>query len=314
MGRPPRTACVSEPMSRRSPSDWGSCWPIAPVSSPRPWPRARWRPSISSAGDAPRWHIISGADDIEQQRDGDFLSKDERYARSSEYVGLLRRLWTARAVRSRRDLLPLQGRLRVREAGCRSRISRSSSAARPTAPSRRPASTPTSTPCSARPWNRAREKIARVRAAAARHGRKIGFSLFVAANPCGDRGSRLGARRSYPGAHTRPARRARLTDFSGAPRSEGSARLLEAASRGERQRQAAVDRGARVNRRRRQHHQPGRHGRAGADALLDYYDLGITTFLVRGFDPLEDAIQYGRELIPLVREAVANRPARDAAA
>jgi alkanesulfonate monooxygenase len=35
-----------------------------------------------------------------------------------------------------------------------------------------------------------------------------------------------------------------------------------------------------------------------AEALLDYYDLGVTTFLIRGFDPLEDAIDYGRELIP----------------
>ncbi|MDB5817133.1 MAG: alkanesulfonate monooxygenase, partial [Rhizobacter sp.] len=44
-----------------------------------------------------------------------------------------------------------------------------------------------------------------------------------------------------------------------------------------------------------------------ADALLDYYDLGVTTFLVRGFDPLEDAIDFGRELIPRTRELVAQR-------
>ena len=44
-----------------------------------------------------------------------------------------------------------------------------------------------------------------------------------------------------------------------------------------------------------------------ADALLDYWDLGVTTFLIRGFDPLEDAIEYGRELIPLVRRATAQR-------
>ena len=44
-----------------------------------------------------------------------------------------------------------------------------------------------------------------------------------------------------------------------------------------------------------------------ADALLDYYDLGVTTFLIRGFDPLEDVIDYGRELIPLVREQAAQR-------
>ena len=43
------------------------------------------------------------------------------------------------------------------------------------------------------------------------------------------------------------------------------------------------------------------------DALLEYYDLGINKFLFRGFDPLEDAIDYGRNLLPLLREAVAKR-------
>jgi alkanesulfonate monooxygenase len=51
-----------------------------------------------------------------------------------------------------------------------------------------------------------------------------------------------------------------------------------------------------------------------ADALLDYYDLGITTFLIRGFDPLEDVVDYGRTLIPRVRELVAQRDARRLAA
>ena len=31
--------------------------------------------------------------------------------------------------------------------------------------------------------------------------------------------------------------------------------------------------------------------------------LGISTVLIRGFDPLGDAIDYGRELIPRLREA-----------
>ncbi|MGA8787295.1 MAG: alkanesulfonate monooxygenase, partial [Polaromonas sp.] len=44
-----------------------------------------------------------------------------------------------------------------------------------------------------------------------------------------------------------------------------------------------------------------------ADALLAYYDLGITTFLIRGFDPLVDVIGYGRDLLPLVRRKVAER-------
>jgi len=48
-----------------------------------------------------------------------------------------------------------------------------------------------------------------------------------------------------------------------------------------------------------------------ADALLEYYDIGIDHFLIRGFEPLADAIDYGRELIPLVRAKVAAREAAD---
>src|SRR4030095_16207168 len=32
-----------------------------------------------------------------------------------------------------------------------------------------------------------------------------------------------------------------------------------------------------------------------AESLLDYYDIGCTTLLIRGFDPLNDALDYGRE-------------------
>ena len=44
-----------------------------------------------------------------------------------------------------------------------------------------------------------------------------------------------------------------------------------------------------------------------AESLMAYFDLGVTTFLIRGFDPLEDAIDYGRHLIPLVRREAARR-------
>jgi alkanesulfonate monooxygenase len=50
-----------------------------------------------------------------------------------------------------------------------------------------------------------------------------------------------------------------------------------------------------------------------ADALLDYYDLGITTFLIRGFDPLEDAIGYGA-LIEKTKSLVEGRERARAAA
>src|SRR6201987_5692940 len=46
-----------------------------------------------------------------------------------------------------------------------------------------------------------------------------------------------------------------------------------------------------------------------AEVFGDYYDLGISHFLIRGFDPLIDAIEYGRELIPLTRKLIAERQA-----
>src|SRR4029434_5972495 len=44
-----------------------------------------------------------------------------------------------------------------------------------------------------------------------------------------------------------------------------------------------------------------------AKALVAYYDLGATSLLIRGYDPLADAEAYGRELIPRVRALVAER-------
>src|SRR5438128_3401919 len=43
-----------------------------------------------------------------------------------------------------------------------------------------------------------------------------------------------------------------------------------------------------------------------AKALLEYYKLGATRLLIRGYDPRPDAIQYGEELIPRIRELVAD--------
>jgi len=42
-----------------------------------------------------------------------------------------------------------------------------------------------------------------------------------------------------------------------------------------------------------------------AQAMVEYYKLGATSLLIRGYDPLPDAEQYGAELIPRVRELVA---------
>jgi alkanesulfonate monooxygenase len=40
-----------------------------------------------------------------------------------------------------------------------------------------------------------------------------------------------------------------------------------------------------------------------ADSLIAYYRLGVSSFLIRGFDPVSDSIEFGRELIPRLKAA-----------
>jgi alkanesulfonate monooxygenase len=91
------------------------------------------------------------------------------------------------------------------------------------------------------------------------------------------------------------------------PANVGSQRLLAAAARGERHDRALWTPTAAAT------------GAAGnstalvgtpetvAAALLDYVDLGVTTLLIRGYDPIDDALAYGRDLLPLVRAELAHR-------
>ena len=51
-----------------------------------------------------------------------------------------------------------------------------------------------------------------------------------------------------------------------------------------------------------------------AQALLDYYDLGVDILSARGYDMVNDTIDFGRHVIPIVREEVAKRDRERAAA
>ena len=152
--------------------------------------------------------------------------------------------------------------------------------------------------------------VKQVRAEAAKHGRSIRFSLSL--RPIlADTEDQAWAR-----AERILQQATALAEQNGfvrrEPPNEGSRRLLAAAAQG-----------ARLDKRL----WTGIAGLLGAqgnstalvgtpeqvaEALLDYYDLVITTFLIRGFDPLDDAIDYGKRLIPLTRQLVAEREQRKA--
>jgi alkanesulfonate monooxygenase len=54
-----------------------------------------------------------------------------------------------------------------------------------------------------------------------------------------------------------------------------------------------------------------------AESILGYYRLGVSSFLMRGFDPVSDATEFGRELIPRIKAGAAEidiQPAATSAA
>ena len=148
-----------------------------------------------------------------------------------------------------------------------------------------------------------KEITAQVRAAA--QGRPIGFSLSVRPILAATEEEAWARAEGIRAAIKRTGGQAWLGPAIGAPANEGSRRLLAAAVQGDRLDKclwtgAAALTGARGN-------STALVGTPAqvADALLDYWRLGVDKFLIRGFNPLQDAVDYGRELIPLVRELVA---------
>lgn len=257
-------------------------------------------------------HVISGGDDTDQLRDGDTLDKEARYARTDEYVWILKRIWTEHGP--------------IDHTGTYYRFVGASTAVRCVQQPRIPiyvggASDAAITVAGRHAdvyalWGethaQVRELTARVRTAAAQHGRTVRFSLSFrpilaeTEDAAWERAERIKQRiaelRAKAGLGARD------------PANEGSRRLLAAAAQGERLDKrlwtgAALLTGARGN----------TTSLVGtpqqvAEALVDYYELGVTTFLIRGFDPLDDAVEYGRSLLPLTRALIAQREAAKAAA
>jgi alkanesulfonate monooxygenase len=252
-------------------------------------------------------HIITGGADAEMRRDGDYLSKDERYQRTDEYLEIVRKVWTSET--------PFD------HAGKYYRYEGAFSELKPVQKPHIPiffgGSSEIAIEVAGRhadvyafwgePLAAAKDTITRLRAEAAKHGRQIGFSLSL--RPILAATEEAAWKRAEQIRERTIALRekAGLPVSGHTPANVGSQRLLQAAAAGERLDKRLWTGVAAVT------------GAAGnstslvgtpeqvADALLDYYDLGVNHFLIRGFDPLEDAIDYGANLIPLVRKLVANR-------
>jgi alkanesulfonate monooxygenase len=257
-------------------------------------------------------HVISGGDDADQFRDGDTLGKDERYARTDEYVGILKRIWTEPG-----PMVDHEGRF-YRFAGASTALR---CVQQPRIPIYFGGASDAAITVSARHadvyalWGethaQVREITARLHAEAAKHNRSVRVSLSL--RPI------LAATEDEAWAKAEAIkqriieRRAAAGSGPRNPVNEGSKRLLAAAAQGERLDKrlwtgAALLTGASGN----------TTSLVGtplqvAEALCDYHDLGVTTFLIRGFDPLADMLEYGQSLLPLTRRLIAERVSARAA-
>ena len=252
-------------------------------------------------------HIISGGSDVEQERDGDFLDHDGRYRRTDEYMDILRRTWTAT------EPFDYEGEF-FRMKGASSQVH---CWQRPHLPLFFGGASEIALEVGSRradvfalwgePRQAIRERVAEIRSRAGELGRDIKFSLSV--RPIlGDSEGESWRRAEDILARVREATRGSIVPGQPARlQSVGSRRLLEFAAQGD------------LHDERLWMPVAAASGAAGsttclvgtprqvAESLLAYYDLGCTTFIIRGFDPLNDAREYGRELIPLLREMVAGR-------
>ena len=255
-------------------------------------------------------HVITGGNDLEQRQDGDWLDHDARYRRTDEYLDVMRRIWTeTEPFDHDGEFYHLQDA--YSQARCRQR---------PHLPLFFGGASDIALDVASRRadlfalWGEPRasiaQRIADVRERAAAAGRspdQMRFSLSARPILAGTEAKAWERAEQILG-RIKQATAGRITPgVPTRPQSEGAWRLLRFAAEGS------------VHDERLWMPIAAASGASGsttclvgtpqqvADSLLAYYDLGCTAFIIRGFDPLADAADYGRELIPRLREGVAAR-------
>ncbi|HWM40059.1 MAG TPA: LLM class flavin-dependent oxidoreductase [Streptomyces sp.] len=264
-------------------------------------------------------HFITGGNDHEQQREGDTLTKDERYSRTREYIRIVKRIWTSREPFDHEgehyrfhdfvsDTFPVQQPRPGVSFGGSSAAAYAAGAAE------------ADVYCLwGEPLEKTAEQIEAVRAASAAAGRSEPPRIQVAFRPIIAPTEELAwekAHRTVAAIRARKEKGQATTvrhHNGGTPENSGSQRLISIAEQGERYDRALWTPTAAAT---------GGAGNSNAlvgtpetvaRALLDYYDLGVEVLSARGYDLLGDAIDFGRHVIPLVRAEVAKRDAESAA-
>jgi alkanesulfonate monooxygenase len=276
-------------------------------------------------------HFITGGDEADQRREGDFVPHDMRYRRTGEMMALARRLWEEEGP------FDFEGEFYRYEAAF--------SSVKPVARGGIPfyfagASPPAIEVGAAQAdvyafWGEPRARVAArmesINSAAERTGRTLRYSISLrpiiadteaeawdkAEWIASETAARielakervLGHQDTYSGLGGRQNATFSVDRDTGGTTSVGRKRLIEMSADQDVYDERLWMKVANLT------------GAAGnstalvgtpeqvAEAMLRYYDLGISTLLLKGFDPLEDVIDYGSRLVPLLREGAASRDA-----
>lgn len=259
-------------------------------------------------------HFITGGSTADQAAEGDFLSKDERYERTGEYIRIVKQAWTStepfsfdgkhyRFTDFVSDIFPVQRpRPQVSFGG-------SSDAAY-----RIGAAEADIYALWGEPLANTAEQIATITAAAADAGRTTRPRIQVAFRPIIAPTEELAWAKAEQILTKIEARAAGLlpSSFVGDlknPENAGSKRLLAIADSGDRFDRALWTRPAAATGGRGNSNALVGTPETVAAALLDYIDLGVDIISARGYDYINDTIDFGRYVIPLVRDEVARRDA-----
>ena len=261
-------------------------------------------------------HFIAGGSDAEQAKEGDFLNKVERYERTEEYIKILRRAWQYKEPfdwegkyyqfkQFHSDVPPVNGTIPVSVGGSSDEAYRIGG------------SLGDIFGLWGEPLKETKEQIDRIYAEAEKAGRKDRPRIWVTFRPIVAETDDLAWAKAHrildalnankvksgPGAFGL----GKLAGEAPAPQNVGSQRLLEIAARGEVQDRALWYPTVTATNARGASTALVGSPQTIVDSLLDYVDLGAELISIRGYDNLNDAIDYGRYVIPQVREVLRNR-------
>jgi len=240
-------------------------------------------------------HIIAGTSDKDQASEGDFLPKDDRYRRAGEYLDVMRRIWTSdsplnhhgefyRVEGAFSDIKPYQQPYPSLFFGGSSEGALEMGARH----------------CDVfaifgEPLAETRERMQDFRRRAAVFGRRVGFNMSLRPIIADTEGA------AWDKANKLLADVEGKTGAAPQPTNTSAERLLGYAARGDVHDERLWMGIARAT---------GAPGNTSclvgtpeqvSAAVLEYYRLGIHSFLLRGFENPHDTVAIGRELIPRIK-------------